>query len=176
MWEKGELGSSTPTKLIQTLFYLNGLHFGIRGGAEHHNLCIDHFEIEIFNGIECLVYKEKSTKTYKGGMEQRKLSPKVKRYFENTDLPKEKCHIKLFKMFIEHRPPTTENLYLQSKKDGTSQDAWYTTRPIGINTLQKMLKRMFVNAGLSNDVTNRSLRATLATPRAFTTKAWMNRS
>jgi len=97
LWEKGELGSSTPTKLIQTLFYLNGLHFGIRGGAEHHNLCIDQFQIEIFNGIECLVYKEKSSKTYKGGMEQRKLSPKVKRYFENTDLPKENATLNFSK-------------------------------------------------------------------------------
>ncbi len=49
LWQEGQLGSSTPTQLIQTLFYLNGLHFGIRGGTEHHNLTIDQFEIEAVN-------------------------------------------------------------------------------------------------------------------------------
>ena len=34
LWGKGQLGSSTPTQIINTLFYYNGLHFAIRGGFD----------------------------------------------------------------------------------------------------------------------------------------------
>lgn len=76
LWEKGELGNSSPQQLVHTLFYLNGIHFGIRGGAEHHNLTIDQFSLEMVNGSQCLVYREKANKTFQGDLKQRKLIPK----------------------------------------------------------------------------------------------------
>lgn len=35
------LDSETPTQLLNTLVYLNGLHFAIRGGDEHRPLKIN---------------------------------------------------------------------------------------------------------------------------------------
>lgn len=46
LWEKGALGNSSPKQLVQTPFYLNGIHFGIRGGADHQNLTIDQFSLK----------------------------------------------------------------------------------------------------------------------------------
>ena len=161
LWEKGELGSSSPQQLIQTLFYLNGIHFGIRGGSEHHNLTIDQFSLVTYEGSECLVYREKVNKTYQGGLKQRKLNPKEKSYFKNSDMSPEKCHIELFKLFKQLRPDALP-FYLQCKKT-YKEDTWFTTRPMGINTLQKMLKTMCQKAGLGINHTNHSLKASLAT-------------
>lgn len=36
--EKGILGTDTPEKLRDTLLFLLGLNFALRGGAEHYNL------------------------------------------------------------------------------------------------------------------------------------------
>lgn len=36
MYEKELLGSSTPSSMLNTLWYQNTLHFGIRGGGEEH--------------------------------------------------------------------------------------------------------------------------------------------
>lgn len=163
LWQERQLGNSTPTQLIQALFYLNGLHFGIRGGTEHHNLTMDQFSVEMVNDSECLVYREKSNKTYQGGLKQRKLNPKMKTYFKNPDIPAERCHIELFKFFKQHRPQEVLSFYLQCKKANyESNDVWFTTRPIGVNKLQKFLKTMCSNAGLDSCHTNHSLKATLA--------------
>ena len=37
MWDKGVLGSGNPTQLLNTLIYLLGLNFALRGGQEHRN-------------------------------------------------------------------------------------------------------------------------------------------
>ena len=38
LWETGVLGSDKPETLVDTLFYLIGMHFALRGGQEHRNL------------------------------------------------------------------------------------------------------------------------------------------
>ena len=46
LWEKGELGEHTPRALWNTIFYMNGLYFALRSGAEHRNLRFDQSQIE----------------------------------------------------------------------------------------------------------------------------------
>ena len=38
LWEKGILGDGNPQALLNTMFYMNGLYFALRGGREHRNL------------------------------------------------------------------------------------------------------------------------------------------
>ena len=38
LWEKQILGGSTPQSLLNTMIYMNGLYFSLRGGKEHRNL------------------------------------------------------------------------------------------------------------------------------------------
>ncbi|VDH98829.1 Hypothetical predicted protein [Mytilus galloprovincialis] len=38
LWERAVIGSDNPPKLLDTMVYLNGLHFALRGGKEHRNL------------------------------------------------------------------------------------------------------------------------------------------
>ena len=41
MWNKGILGDDTPEKLVNTLLYLNGVHFGLRAAEQHKSLHIN---------------------------------------------------------------------------------------------------------------------------------------
>ena len=45
-WDCGELGGSNPRALIQTVWWNNCIHFGMRGREEHYDLKIEHFEIQ----------------------------------------------------------------------------------------------------------------------------------
>ena len=38
LWESGQLVTSTPRGLLNAVFFLNGMNFALRGGAEHRNL------------------------------------------------------------------------------------------------------------------------------------------
>ncbi len=62
--------------------------------------------------------------------------------------------------------PTSPNdldaFYLQPATKPT-QDCWYTTRPLGHNTLTKTIARLCASAGIEGFKTNHLLRATTAT-------------
>ena len=46
LWETGQLGCNSSRSLIQTVWWNNCLHFGMRGREEHHSLKIEQFCIE----------------------------------------------------------------------------------------------------------------------------------
>ena len=61
LWEMKILGDDTPEKLVDTLLYLNGVHFALRAAEEHKNLCINcqfkvHFDTDV--GLKYLKYTE----------------------------------------------------------------------------------------------------------------------
>ena len=39
LYRKGQLGSETPEAMLNTLWFNNTTHFGMRGGKEHRDLC-----------------------------------------------------------------------------------------------------------------------------------------
>ena len=42
LYEKGQLGNKTPSSIINTLWYNNSTHFGIRaGGSEHRQVLLE---------------------------------------------------------------------------------------------------------------------------------------
>lgn len=159
LWEK-VLGSQTPEQLIRTLFYLNGLHFALRGGQEHSQLSIDQFRLEDRDGKRCLVYKEMATKTNAGGLSDTRYKPKEVIQFPNETNPA-RCHVRMFELFLRVRPSGNTRFYLLPAKKLTT--VWYTNRPIGKNQLCKFLADMCNRVGVRGRKTNHSLRATCAT-------------
>ena len=92
LWEKA-LGDDEPTKLLHTLFYLNGVHFALWGGEEHAELTIDQFEISTRIENRCLIHREKQSKTFKGGLKDLQQKPKEVIHFETTKT--KQSHIQL---------------------------------------------------------------------------------
>jgi hypothetical protein len=91
LWAK-VLGSSSPKQLIRTLFYLNGLHFALRGGEEHSELSISQFSVQERDGKKCLVYRETVSKTNPGGLRTARVQPKEVVHFEYSLHP-DRCHV-----------------------------------------------------------------------------------
>lgn len=52
LWEKNILGDDTPEKLSDTLLYLVGTNFALRGGQEHADLTLDNFELSVGSNNE----------------------------------------------------------------------------------------------------------------------------
>ncbi|XP_021345205.1 uncharacterized protein LOC110445118 [Mizuhopecten yessoensis] len=87
MWSKHVLGDDTPEKLINTMVYLIGLNFALRGGQEHRNLrrgdrsqfCVGENEQGRY-----LAYTEDISKNNQGGLKHRKVSNKCLKHKQKT--------------------------------------------------------------------------------------------
>ena len=159
LWKSKQLGSETPTQIINTLFYYNGLHFAIRGGSEHRSLKIHQFHIEQEpRSLKKIVYREGKTKTNAGGLKHRKFEPVIKSHYENVDQP-ERCHVRIFEKYMNMRPQdAVDDFYLKPLSNRFSG-----RMVIGINSLKMELKNMFENAKMMPNKSNHALRATCAT-------------
>ncbi len=92
MWDFGILGEENPDSLHNTVMYLIGLMFALRGGKEHRSLHNPHFNPQIVvkvsekSGHKYLLYTEDMvSKTNQGGLSGRKISPMVVKAFGNPN-------------------------------------------------------------------------------------------
>ncbi len=167
LWEKGLLGDKDPHTLLDTMVFCNGLYFALRSGREHRQLRLRPCQIELFEmegERPYLKYTEDLSKNRPGGIKGRKIKPKVVIHHANSD-NSDRCFVRLFKKYINMCPTSPNDLdafYLQPATKPT-QDCWYTTRPLGHNTLTKTIARLCASAGIEGIKTNHSLRATTAT-------------
>ena len=70
LWEKGILGEDSPDKLRQTVFFLIGVRFRLRGLKEQYELRRypdSQINIVKIDGKDALVYREFQSKTRQGG-------------------------------------------------------------------------------------------------------------
>ena len=88
LWSKGALGDSSPQQLLDTLIYLFGIHFALRGGSEHRRLRLENSQIvkgkDKRTGLEYLEYREDISKTNAGGLKDRKERSRVHMRIEQT--------------------------------------------------------------------------------------------
>ena len=71
LWQKGILGDSSPQSLLDTMFYMNGLYFALRGGKEHQNLRHEPSQIQLVEKLgerPYLLYREDVSKNHPGGL------------------------------------------------------------------------------------------------------------
>ncbi len=95
LWQKGILGAGSPQSLVNTMFYMNGLYFALRGGNKHRNLRHQPLQIELVEKPgerPYLVYREDISKSHPGGLKGRKVKPKVVVHHANIDKP-ERCFL-----------------------------------------------------------------------------------
>ena len=93
LWESGQLGCNSSRSLVQTVWWNNCFHFGMRVREEHHSLKIEQFRLKIDkNGRYYISYTEGLTKTRNKGLnfKPRLISPKM---YENKT---ERCPVAFF--------------------------------------------------------------------------------
>ena len=166
LWQKGILGDSIPQSLLDTMLYMNGLYFALRGGKEHRNLRHKPSQIHLIEKPgerSYLMYVEDVSKNHPGGLKGRKIKPKVVYHHANTDKP-ERCFVRLYKLYNSHCPADRpDHAYYLRPLEKPEGDCWYSVQPVGHNKLNISISRMCKNAGISGFHTNHSLRATAAT-------------
>jgi len=158
------LGDENPGQLLDSLFYLNGIHFALRSGKEHRDLSIEQIHVDYSGSDPCIVYSEIISKTYQGGLKQRRIDPKVVRHVDtNFDNCPSRSHVRLFEKYLKVRPEGTTVFYLKAKKNYEHSSVWYTSVPLGHNTLRGSMSRICQKANINGRKTNHSCRTTCVT-------------
>ena len=113
-----------------------------------------------------MVYREDTvTKTNDGGIGSIKKDRKSVWIFPTENVVR--CPVRLIDKYISLCPEVTmnskkANFYLRSlEKPYPAQ--WYSTQPVGKNTLSKVIAKMLKSGNLDGYFTNHSLRRTSAT-------------
>ena len=164
LWESKELGDSSPRSLIQTVWWYNCLHFGMRGRQEHYDLKLEHFKIEKDRCARtCVSYIEGLTKKRNAGLnfQPRNIQPKM------YETGAERCPIKMSMAYKSRRPAhlqETGPLYL-GVIDHPKSGVWYKNMKMGVHTINNMLKNMKNRSPLATicpnkKITNHSARKT----------------
>ena len=76
---------------------------------------------------------------------------------------KENCPVKSFKLYLEKLNPKLEALFQRPKANAPSHGPWFDGQVLGIKSLEKLMKEISIDAGLSISYTNHSIRATCIT-------------
>ncbi len=100
LWEKRILGSTNPSSLNFTMFYVISQHFGTRGCQEHHQIRLEHLKlVKKPNGEpHYLEWVEGLTKTRQGGL-VKKDRRVPQRLFANGGV---RCPLRLFEMLVSN--------------------------------------------------------------------------
>lgn len=165
MWSKQILGCDEPKKLVETMIFLNGINFALRGRQEHRQLTWQNFHILVKGESKVLVYTETVSKNNPGGLLHRKRDPKTVEAYENKGKP-ERCPVNMFSLYKSKCPSDftkpNDPFYLQPKKN-SKNSVWYNKIPLGVHQLSGVVNKRCKMAGLTKSFTNHSLRASTAT-------------
>ena len=167
MYRNNVLGWDNPQQLINTVIYVTGMRFALRGGVEHNSLKRFGFGSQIsFRkdscGIECLVYSEDpKQKNNQGGLVS-KGKPKVVWVYPTDGSCRDA--VAVVKKYVGLIPEGTKckKFHLRPHKVITPS-CWFCDQPYGINKVKGTVKEICRQAGIIGKFTNHSLRATCAT-------------
>ena len=113
--EQTNFGCRFSQKACETMLFLIGKFFGLRGGREQRQLEWDN-EIKLTQTEfgEALIYKNHFRRNYRGGLKQRNVKPKIIKAFKNPSDP-EKCIVHIYKLYATKRPSNGKcnSCYLQ---------------------------------------------------------------
>lgn len=165
------LGKHSPNSVLNTLWFLNTLHFGMRGGStEHRAMCWGDVVLKRDSdvGLDCLEYHERLTKT-RTGEDIRNTRPCPPRMYATPETPN-KCPVTLYMFYQSKRPDdfcnATDPFYLAAvtnEKNPDVRSRWFLRGPVGKNKLDNMMKNMAKQANLPGmeRLTNTSVRKSL---------------
>jgi len=162
LFEKGCLGPSTPKSLVNTMWYNNTLHFGMRGGGEEHRtLKWGDITLQLDEELntEYLEYNERQTKT-RTGEDTRNIRDSKPRMYAVPHSPT--CPVMMYKAYKAKRPENFNDpgkpFYLATVTHTTNpreDEQWFLRGPLGRNKLNNLMKEMVTDGDLPNKNTKR---------------------
>ena len=164
LWEKGILGFHDQYSLFNSMLYLLGINFALRGGEDHRHLSWDNPQLKICrdkDGVKVLRYREYTSKCNQGGLKDRKRKRKCVDAYPNPD--QSRCVVRCFELYKSHVPKIKPNAFYLRPLQNCRGDVWYSSTPVGKHKLDEVVKNMCQKAGIGGFRTNHSLRATCAT-------------
>lgn len=168
LWQKGILGDETPRKLMDTLIYLLGLHLSLRAAKEHRDLAFgkdSQLELVDIDG-ECIKYTERISKNRTFGLKHSSMDPKTTFIYPNKNNPN-RCPVRLYKKYISHRPETNNlkgnTAFYLAIIDNPKSNVWYKSSPLGVHSIETVVKKLMEKSGKKGFYTNTSLRRTAMT-------------
>ena len=92
--------------------------------------------------MEVLDYTEKASKNNKFGLKCLRLEPKSTTVYPNLQNP-DRCVIKMYKTYIEHRPVTEDNtpFYLTPLSEPKG-NIWFKNSPLGVHSIEKVTREL----------------------------------
>ena len=162
LWSCGQLCSSSPQPIINTLWWKLTQHFGLRGRQEHHTMKVEDFIPKNANGIEYLTFSEGITKTRQPGLHSKERLQLPKMFATGTN----RCPVALFKLYLEKRPVQLQKsgpFYLSTITNPV-KNVWYKVTPMGVHKINTLMKTMVENSPLadtSRKLTNHTARKTV---------------
>ena len=160
LWERGQLGDSTPKILSFSLWYYFTKCFGMRSRHAHRQL--KYGDIELKKGAtsdrEYLEFaRERVTKTRDGTGKENNRKVKPRLYATDSD----RDPVKLYKKYIEKREDASKTpdfpFYLTCiPVNRLDSDIWYYSRPMGKNTIGQLMPVAAKECGLGRK-TNHSV-------------------
>ena len=165
LWDSGVIGTDSPRSLQNAVFYYNGKNFCLRGGEECRQLKIS--QIQRVHSPDGNIYHEFVSKNRQGTFRQLHLANKEVPIYA-CPTAGDRCHVRLLDLYLQKLPSEAieKDVFYVRPLDKIPSDPsspWYTSVPVGRNTLDKKVNVMCRNAGLEGHKTNHSLRATGAT-------------
>lgn len=172
LYEVGELvdaSSLDPKKLQQTAWFFITLYFGRRGRENQRQLTKSSLKLSKTpnSGLEYYELNREapggvfSTKNHQGGLDGSD-DPSDGKMFESKGLAH--CPVAAVKVYLSHLNPKCEALFLKplsgAKFNPSSDVIWYSSVPLGHNTIGHMMKNMSVRAGINPPFTNHCVRST----------------
>ena len=134
LWQKGLLGDSNPQTLVDTMLFMNGIYFALRGGKEHRDLRYEPCQIQLVEKPgerSYLKYTEDVSKNHPGGLKGLNVTPKEVIHHSNIGCP-ERCFVRLYKLYHSLCPPNRpKNAYYLQPLRNPKPGCWYAPTPVG---------------------------------------------
>ncbi|CAG2216381.1 unnamed protein product [Mytilus edulis] len=167
LYRSGGFGTDDPDSLLSTIWYMNTIHFGLRGSHEHRQLKWGDLKLETDrNENQCLSYNERLTKTRDGSNTKNTRAYAPKSWSNPQD--ERKCHISTYLKYRSNRPTETcqpdSPFYLGVNRSDNAKH-WYKNQPLGEKSLKNLMKQAVAKSNVEKNkkLTNHSGRKTAIT-------------
>ena len=161
--KSSEVLSLSPLSSLRNVWFHVVLFFCRRGLEGQRSLTANSFKFktDVAGRNYATMSHNELSKNHPGGLKDVESTEKEARMYETED---QGDGYKAFKLYLKKVNPKCTAFFQYPKKNSMALDAvWYEARPLGINSLVKMMKTISKEARLSKVYTNHCVRATAIT-------------